>query len=181
MILWIQHEDHNAEDHEQSDDDNIQRNHDPKNGDTCYPGLGGWHSCFFGISFLAAVQGWEKMNPVFDFLKSGTETVCKWEWWPRWPRWQWLWKCDPYLVSLYDNGLSFPSHAAVNFIRHSHAHLVRPARQMERWKRPNDKRPNGERIREKVSPSDSGEHRGEFTDSILSDGGVEADHKVVLV
>ena len=57
MILWIQHEDHNAEDHEQSDDDNIQRNHDPKNGDTCYPGLGGWHSCFFGISFWQLFRG----------------------------------------------------------------------------------------------------------------------------
>ena len=51
MILWIQHEDNNAEDHEQSDDDNIQRNHDPKNGDTCYPGLGGWHSCFLASVF----------------------------------------------------------------------------------------------------------------------------------
>jgi len=51
MILWIQHEDHNADDHEKSDDDNIQRNHDHKNAVTCYPGLGGWHSCF-GISFV---------------------------------------------------------------------------------------------------------------------------------
>ena len=32
---------------------------------------------FFWHQFLAAAQGWEKMNPVFDFLKSGTETVCK--------------------------------------------------------------------------------------------------------
>ena len=32
-----------------------------------------------------------------------------------------------------------------------------------------------------VSPSDCGEHRSEFTHSILSNGGVEADNKVVLV
>ena len=190
MILWIQHEDHNAEDHEQSDDDNIQRNHDPKNGDTCYPGLGAWHSCFFGISFWQLLRGgrrWTLSLTSWSLARRPSanengdtgdqddpgdqddqdDNDYK--------------KVDLYLVSLNDNGLSFPSHAAVNFIRHSHAHLVRPARQMERWKRPNDKRPNGERIREKVSPSDSGEHRGEFTDSILSDGGVEADHKVVLV
>jgi hypothetical protein len=75
MVLWIQYEDHNADDQEQSDDDNIQRNQDDKNADTCYPGLGGWHSSFLASLFWH--QGCEKMNPVFDFLKSGTETVCK--------------------------------------------------------------------------------------------------------
>ena len=35
--------------------------------------------------------------------------------------------------------------------------------------------------KDSVLPSDCGEHRGQFTDPILSDRGVEADDKVVLV
>ena len=81
IILWVQHDgqDHNADDHEESDDNDIQTNHDHNYADTFYPGLGGWHSCFLASAFWP--QGWEKMNPVFDFLKSGTETVCKAEGW----------------------------------------------------------------------------------------------------
>ena len=49
IILWVQHDgrDHNADDPEESDDNDIQTNHDQNYADTFYPGLGGWHSCFW--------------------------------------------------------------------------------------------------------------------------------------
>ena len=41
-------------------------------------------------------------------------------------------KVDFYLVSLYDNGLCFATHAAVNLVCDSHAQLVNPG---VRWSR----------------------------------------------
>ena len=91
-----------------------------------YRGLGEWHAYFLASNFLD--HGCENIKPVFDFLKSGTDTVCKRHGLHRgnqtksndWCRY------FIYLVSLNHNSLGLAPHAAVNLVSDTHAHFVLP-------------------------------------------------------
>ena len=93
-----------------------------------YRGLGDGTLVFLASNFLD--HGCENIKPVFDFLKSGTDTVCKRHGLRRgnqtksndWCRY------FIYLVSLNHNSLGLAPHAAVNLVSDTHAHFVHPGK-----------------------------------------------------